>query len=358
MPEIWLNYGITDIVLDIRAENLDQRIDSTDTTLDDSQITERLSGIDLTKPVELAVLHDSPAVRKVISALTALCEQKSVPAPRILADKQTTNLLKPILSQGEFGNLDQIKGGNLIFLAELELDGLFGYETIATRLLRRFGQDSMLSAYAKRKDNLPAPGQATFGTAEAQRFADGFEIQAIELVANSAGISDLTVGHPSKTAAPMSRSFESAVTKDTGRHKSVIISTGKDASNHTLSKSLNSLWSCHAAINNNGLAVLFAESRFGVGSAALQQFVEGRLSVNSLRNPPEYIDGMEDLLFLTEVQKSIQICLVSVLPEFYVKKLGMIPLSGAKLSLEYILKTQGARQKISVISDGARILLR
>jgi len=28
MPEIWLNYGITDVVLDIRAENLEQKIDS------------------------------------------------------------------------------------------------------------------------------------------------------------------------------------------------------------------------------------------------------------------------------------------------------------------------------------------
>ena len=26
MPEIWLNYGITDVVLDIRAENLEQKI--------------------------------------------------------------------------------------------------------------------------------------------------------------------------------------------------------------------------------------------------------------------------------------------------------------------------------------------
>jgi len=25
MPEIWLNYGITDVVLDIKAENLEQK---------------------------------------------------------------------------------------------------------------------------------------------------------------------------------------------------------------------------------------------------------------------------------------------------------------------------------------------
>jgi len=27
MPEIWLNYGPTDVVLDIKAENLEEKID-------------------------------------------------------------------------------------------------------------------------------------------------------------------------------------------------------------------------------------------------------------------------------------------------------------------------------------------
>jgi len=38
MPEIWLNYGVTDVVLDIRAENLEQKIDSDGKIMDDSQL--------------------------------------------------------------------------------------------------------------------------------------------------------------------------------------------------------------------------------------------------------------------------------------------------------------------------------
>ena len=52
MPEIWLNYGITDVVLDIRAENLEQKIDSDGKIMEDSAINEKLNGIDLTKPME------------------------------------------------------------------------------------------------------------------------------------------------------------------------------------------------------------------------------------------------------------------------------------------------------------------
>ena len=42
MPEIWMNYGITDVVLDIRAENLEQNIDSEGKILEDSTIQEKL----------------------------------------------------------------------------------------------------------------------------------------------------------------------------------------------------------------------------------------------------------------------------------------------------------------------------
>lgn len=57
MPEIWLNYGITDVVLDIKAENLEQKIDSEGKILDDSEINEKLNALDLSKPMEIGRAH-------------------------------------------------------------------------------------------------------------------------------------------------------------------------------------------------------------------------------------------------------------------------------------------------------------
>ena len=67
---------------------------------------------------------------------------------------------------------------------------------------------------------------------------------------------------------------------------------------------------------------------------------------------------MENLLYLSEIQKRFQVGLVSILPEVYVKKLNMIPIGGVRKSMDYILKNQSQRQKVQVIEDGARILLR
>ncbi len=360
MPEIWLNYGVTDVVLDIRAENLEQKIDSDGKIMDDSVINEKLSKLDLSKPMELVVLHNSKSIQKIISSLFTLCEQKSKPFPKILTDKKILNLVKAGLPEGssinEFDDID-ISNSNLVFMGEMEFDGLFGYETIATRLIKKFGLDSMLSAYAKRQGNIPVPGQYPESLQEAKKFADNFEIQGIEIIANSQGILDFSVGHPSETIAT-TKILESNSIKDVGQHKTMIVSTGKDSSNDNLGNSLSSLWNCSNAIKKDGLAILVAECKGGLGSDAIQQFIENRLTLEQLKNPTKYISGMEDLLFLSEIQKNFQIGLVSILPEFYVKKLDMISLAGTKYSMDYILKTQGARQKVSVIADGARLLLR
>jgi hypothetical protein len=291
--------------------------------------------------------------------LFTICEQKSLPFPKILAEKKIMNLVKSGLPEGssinEFDNIDS--SSNLVFIGEMEFDGLFGYETISTRLIKKFGQESMLSAYAKRKSNLPSPGQFTESFDESKKFVDNFEINAIEIVANSQGIVDFTFGHPSETTST-TKTLESFAIKDIGHHKSMILSTGKDSSNDNLGKSLSSLWNCASAIQHGGLSILVAECKSGLGSDALQQYIEGRLSLEQLRNPTKYISGMEDLLFLSEIQKNFQIGLVSILPEYYVKKLNMISLSGIKPSLDYILKTQGPRQKVAVVIDGSRVLLR
>ena len=359
MPEIWLNYGATNVVLDIRAENLDQQLESKGNFLNDLEIGEKLDGLNISKPIELVVLNNSNSVKRTIKAIFEKFEQKSVQKPRILTDKKMVNLIKEYLPEGssvaEFS--DEISNSSLVFVGEMEFDGLFGFETIATRLIKKFGKESMLSAYEKRKGNLPVPGQETENIQIAQNFADGFEITAIEIAANSKGIIDLSVGHPTSTMS-ISKSLLASAENTVEKHRTLMISTGKDTSNDTLGRSLTTLWNCNKAIKDNGLGILLAECTNGIGSEAIQQYLEGRMSLDRLKKPAKYVNGMEDLLFLTEIQKRFQVGMVSILPEFYLKKLNIISFAGIKRAMDHILKIQGINQKVAVVSDGARILLK
>jgi len=358
MPEIWLNYGTTDVVLDVKAENLGDQIQNTGKTLTDEEITSKLDSLDISKPLEIAVLQNSPPIQKILGKLFEKCEQKSVPLPRIMAEKKLINPIRSGLPEGsvvhEF-KTDELTNSKLVFLDEIELDGLFGFETVSTKLLKKFGKEQMLSSYEKRKGDLPAPGQEVESFQIANKFTDNFEILSIEINSNQKGISDISVGHPSKTSIS---SFGLAVAQDVGKHRTLIISTGKSGSNDTFSKSLSSLWNCSEAVRNDGLAVLVAECGDGVGSEAIQQYIDGRLTLERLKNPSKYVSGMEDLLFLSETQKRIKIGLVSVLPQFYTKKLNIQSFGGIKRVMDYVLKSQGVNQKVSIISDGYRVLLR
>ena len=359
MPEIWLNYGPTDVVLDIQAENLGQQLAAEGKILEDAEINSRLDSLDLTKPLEIVVLNNSKEVQKTLLALFAKCEQKSLRIPRIFAEKKIMDALKNSLPEGSsISEFEKPELSNaLVFIGEMEFDGLFGFESIATRLLRKFGTEEMLLAYEKRKGELPAPGQDIENVSVAKQFVDKFEIFAIEIASNSSGIVDMAIGHPSSTMS-VSKPFVESATKEIGKHRTLFISTGKESSNDSLGKSLSALWNCSEAVRNEGLAVLLAECTHGIGSSAIQYYIEGQMSLDRLKKPAKYINGMETLLFLTEIQKKFQVGIVSILPEFYLKKLNILSFSGVAQAMNHILKVQGARQKVVVVSDGARLLLR
>jgi len=360
MPEIWLNYGSTEVALDIKAENLEEKIDVEGKILSDSEIKSKLKSLDISKPTEFVVLNMSESIKKILSTIFEIYEQKSIPKPTILADRKIMNVIKNYLPEhssiSEFSNVEN-SNSKLVFIGEMEFDGLFGYETISTRLLKKFGTELMLSAYEKRKGDSPSPGQNVESFQTARKFSDKFDILAIEIIANSSGMYDLSVGHPSTTSS-ISKSFGTNATKDVGKHKTMIISTGKESSNNTLSKSLSSLWNCSDAIKNDGIAILIAECKLGIGSDGIQSFIDGRMNMDRLKKPSQYIDGMENLLYIAEIQKKFQLGLLSILPTHYTKKLNMIPFDGIKQVMDYVLKNQGQNQKVEVISDGARTLLR
>ena len=360
MPEIWLNYGQNEVVLDIQQENLNEKPSDENKLLEDSKIDEKLDTLDLSKPVEIAILNYTNSVQQILTKIFKKCEEKSFSNPKVFVNKRIIPLVKSKnpenISINEFDQ-DEISDANLTFLSEMEFDGLFGFETTATRLLKKFGKSEMLDAFKKRESDLPIPGKTGSNMQVAEKFVDGFEISSIEIIANAKGISDFSIGHP-KNSKSLSQSFADSCVKTIDRQRTVIISTGKDASNETLNVSLNSLWNCYSIVKNQGFVILLAECLNGIGSDAFQQFIDGRFTIERVKNATKYVDGMENLLYLSEIQKKFQVGLVSVLPEIYLKKLGIIPIGGVKKSMDYILKNVGPRQKVEVVNDGARMLLR
>ena len=102
--------------------------------------------------------------------------------------------------------------------------------------------------------------------------------------------------------------FAKSCTQNLEPHKTFILSTGKNASNQTLSKSLSSLWNCYPNVKNQGLVILLAECLNGIGSESFQQFIDGRLGIEKIKNASHYIDGMENLGIYEVAPEDFALC--------------------------------------------------
>src|SRR5688500_14845983 len=69
MPEIWLRYGTTDVVLDIRFENLANQISAGFPALPEEEIRAAVAGAPLTDNMLILALSGSKAAGRTIAIL-------------------------------------------------------------------------------------------------------------------------------------------------------------------------------------------------------------------------------------------------------------------------------------------------
>jgi hypothetical protein len=357
MPEVWMNYGPVDAVLDIRAENLGDTLGGDAEALSQEGLDAALAGVPVDDSTVLVVLHDTAAVRHTISRLYALCEGKSAAFPRILADGGARVSIGAGLPEGSvvgtFGAGTDDLGSNLIFVSEVEPDGLFGYQTVCTRLLRRFGRRQMLEAYECRAGDAPVSGSDPPPYSVAREFAEQFEVSSIEVAGGRKGVYGLYAGHPSACDAQDLAGPYASVGVHSAR--TAVGSSGRAFGPDTLARSLPSLWTLWGSLRSGGQAVLLAECGGGLGSEALLRHTEG--SLGDLHHPSEYVGGMEDVLFTQTVTRDTDVVLVTALPEVYAGRLGMTLARQAQGALDVILK-KNPRRKITILPDASRTVLR
>jgi hypothetical protein len=371
MPELWFKYGATDIVLNIRYENLLKHISASSfTLLSEEQIKRYLNDVALTQDTMIFALSDTKSVATVVTILVQLARTKGIPninvavIPKIqrvlknnLADK--TILINPI----DYESFQtKIKYHcQVIFISQMTYDPLFGYNGTPTILTRNYMHDHMLKAFNARQDNLPRPGvigaplQVVFSS-----FKD-FPARSIQIVANSFGIAGICYGDIVNSFEEAIRQMNPISVVDATLTKSAIINTSSEAGPHsTLLDSLNSLWNSIHIIRENGSAVLLCENSGGLGGAALRMLVEGRLNVQEYEGDlSEYIDGLEHLMYIKELSQKYELGIVSTLPRYYLKtKLGIKTYGSVKNVIEELLTKYGKNHKVLVLSDPDIILLK
>ncbi|HEY3094712.1 MAG TPA: hypothetical protein VGJ42_03025 [Nitrososphaera sp.] len=368
MPEIWLRYGATDVVLDIRFENLANQISASFQVLPEEAIRAATAGAPLTDNMLILALSGSKAAAR---AITMLAEQARARGFNFTVDvpHRAASALRTSLARNETISINRIdyqslhdrmgKFQSTVTVSSVAYDPLFGFAGVPTALVRNLLADSMAEAFQARKNNRPAPGVQGGPLNVAISAAAAIPATSIELVASGDGIAGVHTGSINEAFEKAVSQLQSISAVETDPVKCAIISTSSEAGAHsTLAGSLNSLWNSVHAVKEGGSAILLAENREGVGGGALQMFIEGRLRPEQLQQSP-YIDGLEHLLFIEELRQKYELGLVSALPHYYARtKLGFSTYASMKDILDKLPEKHGKNFKVLVLSDADIVLLK
>jgi hypothetical protein len=368
MPEIWLRYGSTDVVLDIRFENLANQISATFQLLQDEEIRTAVDGVPLTDNMLIIALSGSRAAGRIIAMLADHSRAKGFSFTVDVLQRVADALRASLPSNGtisinriDYQSLQDRMGKfrSAVFISSAAYDPLFGFAGAPTVLVRSLLTDSMVEAFKARNNNSPAPGVQGEPLKVATSAAAGVPATSVEIVARSEGVAGVHTGGINEAFAKAITQLQLISTTETDPVKCAIISASSEASVHsTLAGSLNSLWNSLHAVKEGGSAILLAENREGVGGGALQMFIEGRLRLEQLQQT-SYIDGLEHLIYIEELRQKYELGLVSTLPHYYARtKLGFSTFAGTKEILVKLPEKHGKNFKALVISDADIVLLK
>jgi hypothetical protein len=368
MPEIWLRYGATDVVLDIRFENLANQVSAGFQALPEEEIKAAIADVPLSDNMLILALSGSKAAGRAIAMLAEQAGSKgfnfTVDVPH-----RAAGALRASLAGSEMVSINRIdyqslqdrmgKFQSTVVVSSVAYDPLFGFAGAPTALMRNLLADSMVEAFKARKNNRPAPGVQGGPLKVAASAAAGIPATSVELVASNNGISGVHTGGINEAFEKAVSQLQSISAVETDPVKCAIISASSEVGIHsTLAGSLNSLWNSVYAVKEGGSAILLAENREGVGGGALQMFIEGRLRPEQLQASP-YIDGLEHLLFIEELRQKYELGLVSTLPYYYARtKLGFSTYASMKDILDKLPEKHGKNFKALVLSDADIVLLK
>lgn len=358
MPEIWLGYGSSHVVLDIKQENLLEFTPELN-MMSDENIRNVLTTIKVSKAILIFPLSSSKHVLKITSLLIELI--KSDESIKIEIGSFSTNFLsiKNHFVQNKVFQIDKnnfkeviTKFDHIIIISKIGYDPLFGFNIIPSIVTRNLFNDMMNDIFWSNEIIRPFPGQINEPLKIVLEHYDKLNIHSLEVLSNQHGISRLYYGVNSKFYKDTLSDFKSNTIFNIDEQKLLIVSAGSELDNHlTLNNSLYSLWNCIGILKKRGTAVLLAENSNGLGEGALTMYLEGRLNLSKIKKL-NYINGLEHLIYFENLKEDYNLGLVSSIPFYYAKtKFGLNTFNNVKGVLENLLSHYGKSIKVMVCAE-------
>ncbi|MGD0145636.1 MAG: hypothetical protein ABSB53_02130 [Nitrososphaerales archaeon] len=356
MPELWIPYGSVETLVTVQAENLGAVVDPQAETgvIETERLLEgmkRISALFIcdASPTTAEFLRDlapvlvSPSPVRIFSAAPRRIES-AVPELK----GRVTTLPPPISPTGGGTTLAQelTERGAKFIVGTPRPDPLFGIVDARVEACLNWVAHAHREASEARKEMEPSPFEKTRSKEAMDDIAEG--------IADASFIDIVPRGGKVRTVmedAPFDAIKNGFLSVGVLPARAIVVGTGGRGYDDTLSSAVRTAWNALSGVRNSGSVVLIAECSEGLGSTALEMAATGRLSGDGERKREAYVDGLEDVFYLSKLRDEYDVLLLSGLPEVYAKsKLGLATARGSGEAVGRLLNKVGRSGKMNVVT--------
>jgi len=373
LPEIWIPYGDVEISVDINAENLSGIFKTEDNPfdIDDlnnnkllTNIEDRINIIDVCNSAgslllieKLIEIMNKENNNHQIEIIIRKNQKRNVES--LFKDKKLQYIIKFIEDLSNEEITEQLNNKQTILLSNSSFDGLFGFSGGAISLSRILNKEIIRDAFYDKEVNYPESGIITNRTntilREYRKFSNIISIQIIEDVI---GINDCIIDSLENAYIKSSEKLKKNVLNIENNFESCIISCDYKKIN-TLNKSLNGIWNTYKSIEKRGNITLIAESSDGFGSNGLNKFAMNQINIKDLIKNNEYVEGLENLIFLDKIKENCSIDIISTIPHHYIeKRFKFRHHNTVNSALSSIIRRKGKNVKVAIVPNANNMIIK
>ena len=372
MPEVWIPYGEVEVSIDIKSENLAGIYENNNSKYDIEQLNNYEKLTTIKNNITILDECNSLGSISILNKLLSIFENNNkINEIKIIKNTNNKKIYKNIIKNSkknivikqinEFSKnelKEYIKHKNIIFISQSKFESLFGFTGGPITLARISNENLIKDAFYTEEVFLPEPGKKVEKSRIIENEYEKYNnILSIEIVEDNNGINNCEIGTLNQTHNNSINYLINNIKPIQKKFDACIISC--DDVRRNLTNSLNGIWNNYTTINDKGDITLLAECSEGIGSPALKKHLLNQINIKNILQNKEYVNGLENIIYLQNIINNFSISIVSTLPNYYLEnKLKFRSHNKANEALQSIIRRKGKSSFISIILQGNNIMLK
>ncbi len=356
MPEIWVPYGETEILVTIQAENLQDVFDSK-AEGGPSEVPElpQRATVYVLDRCSPTIEFLNKAADKILKAEgNVRTQEPEILQKKVPSLKERISRMEPVAKVNEDGRVSFVreKEESALLVSTVLPDSVFGILEPRVHASLELVEGGPAFVHKEWSELPQTPLQFNENYRRAVDLWSQIGFGVVGLIPSS--------GHISKMLGEREIEDVGSYIKPTlaSEVRAAIISLGGSGYDDDLTRACRHVWNAVACTKEGGSIAMISECSNGLGSKAMEMYVTGRIRQEQIKRM-KYIHGIESVYLFNELKERYDVFLLSGLPDVYVRKrLGVNSVISSKEAVNRLIGRMQRSGKLSVVVRASELYLK